>query len=266
MQLQQIPKLIDLLEQRKVITPEQKATLLQDVDRGDAGRFAGEYGLDRGYYSRETLDAALNEQASRRAEAAVKDLQHLFAHGKSELPYYLQPQWGNNGVSRLSGEATLADGMSAAANMAQNIVLLLNQPEVGQLTQSDQKLVADAVSAAANLVRGMKDGPSARVPVTGKGESWLENVVSGLKFVVQKIQSLFGTPDLQAYEAASREDIDTLQKGLRRAVEIEGSPLKDQRGQPVNLEDYLQARTQEAEAGLALSAARESRQQSFGRS
>jgi len=134
LELAKVPQILAILEQKTIITPEQKRAILDVLDNAKSSgktAFAGEVGVELGFYDKATLDQCLTEQAALKAEAAVKDIQTISMHGKQSAPTWLQANWGNNGVNPSSPQATLAEGASAAANMAQNMVMIANQhPEI----------------------------------------------------------------------------------------------------------------------------------------
>jgi hypothetical protein len=222
MQLAEIPQILELLEQKQVITPEQKTDVLKELDKAKKERtkaFAGEIGIRLGFYDKPTLDKHLIEQTTLKAEAAVADIQEIGQSGKQSVPTWLKANWGNNGVNPAPEEPTIADGVSAAANVGQNIVMIVNdKPEVASSLTSEVSAVS-AVSALANLARGIADGSSNRVPLATKSHEWIE----------------------------------TAKDGLRQVIEKTGYKPTDRNGTEINLEDFISERFKEVEKGVELS-------------
>lgn len=221
MELTKVPQILSQLVGEEKVNGEQKADILSTMDamkaEGKRG-FAGEIAIDKGFITRDSFNQSLDEQAAKKAEAAVKDIQEIASGGESlQAPGWLKANWGNNGVNPAAEEPTLSDAVSAASNVAQNIVLLANQaPEkAGELQES--------VIAAANLARGMQDGSSAKVPLMSKSEAWME----------------------------------TAKAGLVKAVQNSDKEPLDRNGAPVELKDFIAARFKEIGKGVDLSLERD---------
>lgn len=92
-------------------------------------------------------DNALDQQALLKVEAARDDLNTIAVNGAQPAPAWLKANWGNNGVNPPVANPSTVDGTSAIANVAQNIVMLVNaKPELA----TDQTIV-DALKAAVFL-------------------------------------------------------------------------------------------------------------------
>ncbi len=216
--LANIPQILDILVEYKVINANQIQPTL-DYAR-DNRTFAGEAGVRLGYYDTATLTKYLLEQTTRKAEAAVKDMQTIINCGTQATPSWLVANWGNNGVNPAAANPTIADGVAAAANIAQNIVMISNiYPPLAKTAQ-------EAVVAAANIARGIVNGSSAVVPLDKKAGEWMKE----------------------------------LQVGLTSIVKASGYiPLDRQKEpKPINLEDFISERTKEIQNAISLSLAKQS--------
>jgi hypothetical protein len=174
--------------------------------------------------SPEEVDKSLSEQVTQKAEAAVLDLQRLAKTGapEEEPIYWLKANWGNSGINMAAENPTRAEGVAAAANIAQNMVMLvvqLSKTDVDAARELATKL-KPAVSAAANLARGILDGDSTVTPLVKKGDEWSATMI----------------------------------KGLERAVEAtKAEPLIDNwAGNETPLQKFIEERSKEVEAGKAL--------------
>jgi hypothetical protein len=147
--LANIPQILDILVEYKVINANQIQPTL-DYSR-DNRTFAGEAGVRLGYYDTATLTKYLLEQTTRKAEAAVKDIQTIINCGTQATPSWLVANWGNNGVNPAAANPTIADGVAAAANIA----------------------------------RGIVNGSSAVVPLDKKAGEWMKELQVGLTSIVK---------------------------------------------------------------------------------
>lgn len=175
-----IPQILDLLVSKGDISAKQQQKLIADIKSGRTG-FVGEFAVADGYTTKEKLDAALAEQAVLKTQAAIADIQAIETYGTIPTPPSLTSNWGNNGLNPTAASPTPTDGMSAAANIAQNLVMLAN-------TNPDKQtlpVIRDGIIAAANLVRGIEQGNSAVVPLAKMGETWRENLNNALILAVQ---------------------------------------------------------------------------------
>lgn len=219
MKLAEIPQILGLLQEKEIITEDQKNGVLAGLDKAkEQGKtaFAGEMGIGLGFYDQNTLNETLKEQTVRKAEAAVEDIQEISKSGKQEAPVWLKANWGNNGVNPAPQEPTIADGVSAAANIAQNITMIANEkPEIA-------KELIQAVSASANLARGIADGSTSRVPLDKKSQEWIKESKQGL--------------------------ID--------AIEKSGHKPTDRNGEAIKIEKFISERFKEVEKGVELSLSR----------
>lgn len=220
MYLAEIPQILSLLTDKGVLTDDQKALVLEEIEamkeKGESA-FAGEIAISLGFTDQDTVNCYLNEQAARKAEACVKDIQDIIkANATLEAPDWLKPNWGNNGVNPFPEKITISDGVSSAANVSQNMVMLANaKPEIASNLQ-------EAIIAAANLARGILNGDSERVPLSSKAGEWIKDAEDGLRYAVKKT----------------------------------GITPTDRGGKHIQLEDFITARIYEIEKGVELSLAR----------
>ena len=167
-------QILDILVQGNHITPAQQATVLGAIKAGRMG-FAGDIAVADGMVSAQVRDEALMKQGIEKAEAALVDLRRIKASGAAPVPAWLKPNWGNNGVNPPVTPPTQAAGVSAAANIAQNLTLLANSnPQLAVV-------VEDGVLAATNLARGIAYGDSAAVPLAKMAGNWRQIMETALQ-------------------------------------------------------------------------------------
>jgi hypothetical protein len=168
------PQILDILVAGNHITPTQQATVLGAIKAGRQG-FAGDIAVADGMVSPEIRDNAILQQGVEKAEAALVDLRRIKASGAVPVPAWLKTNWGNNGVNPAANPPTIAAGVSAAANIAQNLTLIANT--YPHLTA----VVEDGVLAATNLARGLAYGDSAQVPLAKMGGNWRQIMETALQ-------------------------------------------------------------------------------------
>jgi hypothetical protein len=97
-------------------------------------------------------------------------------------------------------------GIAAAANAAQNLVMVANQrPDLAAQ-------LAGGVAAAVNLARGIAQGDSARVPVSKMGAVWQEELQRALRLAVSQVPAVDANGasiDAEAFIAARSGEIAT---------------------------------------------------------
>lgn len=182
MQLGKVKQVIELLVEKGKLTPEQQGEVIAELKSGNK-KFAGDIAVDKGFISAQEKDAVLAEQVSRKAEAAVKDMQTIEAAGQGfaadEIPPFIRANWGNNGVVKASDNPSKLDGIAAAANMAQNLVVIANKrPDLA-------KELIPAVAAAAALARGMSGDDPKTAPI-GNASQYMEQLEQGIRTAVAK--------------------------------------------------------------------------------
>ena len=167
--LAQVPQILDILVAEKQLTPEQQTHVLTEIKNGRKG-FAAEIAVANNFVTKEQVDEALGRQGMMKAEAAVSDIQAIKDHGALALPSYLQANWGNNGVNPAIVNPTRADGISAAANNAQNLVIAANKNPLLA------PVLFDGVIAAASLANGIALGNSPVTPLAKLHKSWMHTM------------------------------------------------------------------------------------------
>ena len=194
MELSNIPQILDLLVQNEVITDDQQSVVLKDLeDAKNQGKrlFAGEAVVQRGFCTQEILDEYLIKQTALKSQAAVSDIKNIADNGKQEHPPFLKANWGNNGVNPAQKSPTIAAGVSAAANIAQNIVLLANEkPEIA-------KDLIKSIEASARLADALLEGKCSTID-KDKLKDLIDDVESGLRLAVNRTdhvaKDINGTP------------------------------------------------------------------------
>jgi hypothetical protein len=178
LKLAQVPQILDLMEQKKLLTTEKSQQVKTALKDAPKGAFAGEIAVQKGFVTSEELQTVLIDQTVMKAEAAANDIAAIANTGEAgKAPAWLKANWGNNGVNKASENPSIADGVSAAANVAQNIVMLANaKPELAAELKP-------AVEAASNLAKG----------IAGKGPlneeqaaEWSKMVQAGVKQAIEK--------------------------------------------------------------------------------
>lgn len=215
MLLSQVPQILDLLAQEGKVTPEQQQAVLTKIKQGEKG-FAGEIALREGFITRPALDEALASQAIAKTKMALLDMQRIGQEGTLTHPAWLKPNWGNNGVNPAATPPTMVDGVSSAANIAQNLVMAANASP-----QALPELVPGIV-AASNLARGIVQGDSATVPLQKLHGEWRQ----------------------------------AMEQALRISVAKGYSQPADAQGKPVDIEQFIAARGKEIDAGVTQSLSR----------
>lgn len=114
--------------------------------------FFGEAAIALGFTDKDRLDAALTAQAASKAAAASADLMLIAEKGKIEHPPFLKANWGNGAINKPSENPTVADGAIAAANVAQNIVMMVGD---GKPELAKNETIQKGVVAAQLLAQGI---------------------------------------------------------------------------------------------------------------
>ena len=211
--LGKVPKILDLLVERNQLTRAQQNTVLAEMKSGRVG-FAGELAVANGFITDNQLEHGLADQAVLKAEAAVSDIQAIVAITEkgsgaiAALPE-LKANWGNNGVNPSNPNTSCTYGAAAAANNAQNLVMMAFSD-----VSHNPALIAqmrDGVIAAANLTRGIVLGDSAVVPLSKMATQWR----------------------------------DTMNNALRAAASANPQLMMDDQGKPVDINTFITARDAE---------------------
>lgn len=180
LELNNIPRILSLLvdENGQPLSNEMIESINKKAK--EERKVVGIIGVELGYYDQEELYKKLSVQSALKAEAAVKDINTIADSGTQTAESWLKANWGNNGVNNVDNNALIESGASAAANIAQNLVMLANgKPEIA----GSLKL---AVSACANLARGIAEGTSDKVPLKTHSENWIETAKEGLRKAVKE--------------------------------------------------------------------------------
>jgi hypothetical protein len=200
-----VPQILDLLVVAGQLNQEQKNTVLTSIKNGHKG-FAAEIAVANGMVTKAQADEALSRQSMMKAEAAVSDIQNIKDFGSIPAPAYLHANWGNNGVNPIIVNPTRIDGISAASNIAQNLVMLANaNPALAPI-------VFNGVIAAASLANGIANGDSAVTPLAKMSAAWKQTmndaITSAAQANPQMIVDANGKPiDINSYIAARNAEI-----------------------------------------------------------
>lgn len=214
-----IPQLLDLMVAENILTREQQTQVLTDIKSGRQG-FAGEMAVADGFITPAQLNATLAKQSMMKAEAAASDIQSIKDYGSLPAPTYLRVNWGNNGVNPAAATPNRTDGISAAANAAQNLVMIANaNPALAPQ-------LFNGVIAAASLANGIANGDSAVTPLAKMSTAWQQTMNDALKLAAQAHPQLVvdthGRPiDINTYITARNTEVaaavqQTLAAGIQR--------------------------------------------------
>ena len=180
MALSQIPQILDLLYVSGQITADQQARVLEGIRQGRKG-FAGELAVADGFITQDQLTLGLAQQSALKAEAALADINQISQFGSLPHSPWLKANWGNNGANPTVANPTPVDGLAAAANAAQNLVMLANaNPDISLMPA-----YRNGVLAAVNLARGIAQGDSPVVPLSKMADSWRATVNQALTVAAQ---------------------------------------------------------------------------------
>ena len=161
LKLASIPRLGELLRRDGILSEDSHEKLDSALrDPAHAGKFVGNLAVELHLpnektgqvFNDEDLSAALKAQALQKTAVAREDLQTIQHGGPQAAPEWLKANWGNNGVNLAPEKIKIEDGMSAAANIAQNLVMTANlHPELAET-------FAPAVDAAIHIATGLNKG------------------------------------------------------------------------------------------------------------
>ncbi len=179
--LSTIPPIIEYLESRGDVTPDQAAAVRDALDKNDyPGKFAGDIAVSMGFVTRRRVNEHLADRALMRALAAVEDLRALRDHGEIELENWQVPHLGNNNkVNPIRTELTKADGAVIASNFARLICLLAAQQPEKKLAGEYE--VFEGALAAKTMAEGLIFGHSSVAPIKHKADDWLDLMEAGLR-------------------------------------------------------------------------------------
>ncbi len=149
----------------------------------------------------------LKNQSMERVTAALEDIRIIGKSGMQEQPNWLDVNWDHSKSHQEARELSTTDGAVIVANIAQNMVLVVNHHS--ELAEEIESYIASAVS----LVKG------------------LANLQSASNFSKEKRKSLW----------------DELAQGLRLLVEKSGEILLDAKGGLIDIEEFIKKRAKEIE-------------------
>lgn len=149
--LAKVPQIGEMLVSHKILTKADVALVMSEIQRKSALHASDNAQPKPGFFgeeamllkrpdgspllTKEQLDVALSAQSKLKAEAAVIDIKRIIKGGELILPEWKKPHLGNGAesspVNQVPKTLSVADYASAAANIAENIVLLANKkPEI----------------------------------------------------------------------------------------------------------------------------------------
>lgn len=210
LELTNVPQILDILVADGDLTREQQAKVLGDIKGGRKG-FAAQMAVEDGLITPAQADTALGQQAMLKAAAAAQDIQNIKDYGTLPAAPFLKANWGNNGVNPAAAAPTRTDGVSAAANAAQNLVMIANaNPALAPQ-------LFNGVIAAASLANGIALGDSAVTPLAKMSAAWQQ----------------------------------TMNDALSAAAAASPQAMVDANGKPINVQDFIAARGAEISAAVA---------------
>ncbi len=181
LELANVPPILDLLVAKGELTTEQQTHVLDQIKQGRTG-FAADIAVADGFITKAQAEQALSEQLRRKALAITADFAVIKSLGAMPTPAWLKPNWGNNGVNPVAEQPTRTDGASAAINIAQNLLLLVNEnPALAQTAD-----VEEGIRAALRLAGGISQGDSKLLPIAKMGSAWHATMNHALEFAAPK--------------------------------------------------------------------------------
>lgn len=177
----EVPRILEILVEKNVITPEQQGEV---IDNRRQGAFDGQIAVERKLATQDQVDEGLRDQSVQIAEASVKDMADVAKGDKLAYPIWFKgPHWGNkDGVNAVSEPITKDNAASAAANIAKLIMILANEVPAADRDPSWQ----EAVKGAAKLTRGILGRSPERHLLADQGNVWKDQAVFALRAVAEK--------------------------------------------------------------------------------
>lgn len=205
-----IPQILSLLELGK----EEKDAILAYAREHKI--FAGEAYVamsENKAEVQEKLDAALVEQAEQKLEAAEIDIDTILG-GTQKAPPWLKANWGNNGVNVAVEPSTKIDALSAAANIAQNMVMIAN------VFPERAKQLKNPIDNLTQFIRE-HDAPTSQ----DKGVQW-RMLEKGVQDVLQDVVRATGyqAQDAKGNAVDVAEFLKVRCSEIRGGLELERSP------------------------------------------
>jgi hypothetical protein len=206
--LSSVPYFGEFLVKKRKISEEENNNLVKEARA--KGIFIGKLAIEKNYINNDELNEILNEQAILKSEAAVQDINSLNDNIKLDVGSKI-PHWGNNGVNEKIINPNRTDGASAAANVAEIILLLANQ----KLDNNTLNLI-EGVQAAHNLTVGIISG-SAKIPSFKEDNAkWMEAANNTLRGIA-KVNNIDESIVNQYIENRFYE----IRKGVNLALQLE---------------------------------------------
>lgn len=210
-------RFLDYLVTKGEMTPAQQAEVLQEVSAG-SNKFVGEIAVSKGFITLPKMVETLASQSTWKVEDALEDIKNIVQTGQRlGAPVTVRPHWGNNGVNPAPAQPVRIDGLSATANIAENLAILANTNPSPALLPTIQ----EGIIAAAYLSRGIEQGDSAVVPLAKLSENWRT----------------------------------TMNNALKIAAQANPQTLTDSKGTPINIDQFIAARNAEITAAIQQSLA-----------
>ncbi len=246
--------------------PETVETPKQE---GERTPFAGQVAVQLGVIDQAMLDIELGNQSWLKVSAALQDIQTLMQRNPAALkagekplntPDLLQANWGLSGVTKAipdpenqTPQTIYAASASAAANIAQNIMVTLNnQPELlGKPMQQALNKMADSYDALATTANNP----------TRKPEGFIKRVITDLVNFIKGITN--GDSPLTPIQKKAEDWIASTKLALE-ALQEAGAEMKHSDGTTVDLKEYMNERFTEIRRGVELQNA-QMQEQSTGR-
>ncbi len=207
LELAKTKRILEILVDKGVMKPEQQQWVVDGIKNGAVnGKHSGEFAVGAGLITVEVLHETLREQATQKALAAAKDIKTIVTSGTQEIPSWLKVNIGNGFVTTPAAvKATPIEGAAAAANIAQNIVVMANHaPKMAkELTKS-----VEAASALATYLAGGGD-KLMEIP-TEVLQQWQADASDGLRKITQHIEK--NTPSstqVESYLAEREKEISS---------------------------------------------------------
>ena len=197
LELEKVKQTLDLLVQKQLLSEGRRDWVLDGIKRGVHKGAAGEVVIKQDWgITKEHIDNVLREQAAQKSYAAVADIDTIVAKGHQDIPAWLKVNLGNNGVNPAANQPTLVDGASAAANIAQNIIIYANSAP-----QLAPQLV-NAVRSAAALSLYLSGAYPETVPATAL-QQWQQEANDGLRLVAAHFESTEKLRDAVLHSSAA---------------------------------------------------------------
>lgn len=241
LELQKTKPILQMLVDKGQMKPEQQQWVLDGIKNGAVkGEHSGQVAVAAGAVTNEQLEAALHEQAIQKGQAAAKDIKTISERGTQDVPGWLKVNLGNNGVvTPAANPPKDHDGAAAAANIAQNIVIMANKaPQMAAELQT-------AVESAGALAVYLATPPEKRTqPVELEVlHQWQMEANEGLHKIAKHFEQ---------------------SESLRNAVLHDNTPEAQPAPKLAQVDAYLMERNKEMNAAISLSSPWQSKMKDRG--